>query len=151
MKGRIQALRGQRGFTLIELLVVIVIIGVLIGLAVPVVTSYLERGRDTDRKADVNLIADALEHYYTDNGTYPDTVYGNTTLVDNYNNGDAFPTDPQGDTQYTYTPAPDACTDDCQGFELVADLENDEDQDANADGEYVVESRQSSVEETTST
>lgn len=146
MKERIQALRGQRGFTLIELLVVIVIIGVLIGLAVPVVTSYLERGRDTDRKADINLIADALEHHYTDNGTYPDTVYGNTDLQNNYNNGDAFPTDPQGDTQYTYTPLPDACTTDCQGFELSATLENDQDQDT-ADGsdQYIVESRQSSA------
>lgn len=142
---KIKAMHGQQGFTLIELLVVIVIIGVLIALSVPVVVNYLERGRDTERKADVDLIADAAEQYYTDNNAYPETVYGNTSLEDNYNNSDPFPEDPQGG-QYTYEALPSGCVgDECQGFTITADLENDEDQDADANGDYVIESKQSSA------
>lgn len=146
MKQRIQSIRnGERGFTLIELLVVIVIIGILIGLAVPVVSSFLERGRDTDRKADVEIIADAAEMHYQDNQAYPETVYGNTALQDNYNNGDPFPEDPQGG-QYAYEALPSGCVGgDCQGFQVTAELENTEDPDADSSGNYVVESRQSSA------
>lgn len=63
----------QRGFTLIELLVVIAIIGLLSTLAVVSLNSARAKARDAKRLSDISQIQAALDHYYTDNNTYPQT------------------------------------------------------------------------------
>ncbi|QQG40699.1 MAG: prepilin-type N-terminal cleavage/methylation domain-containing protein [Candidatus Levyibacteriota bacterium] len=70
------AIRLQTGFTLIELLVVIAILGILTAGILVVVNpiDQIQRARDTQRKQELAQIQRALEVYYNDNGTYPDTV-----------------------------------------------------------------------------
>lgn len=64
----------KKGFTLIELLVVIAIIGLLATLAVVSYESSRTKSRDTKRKQDLRAMQKALEIYYMDNNSYPDTA-----------------------------------------------------------------------------
>lgn len=58
------------GFTLTELLIVIVIIGILMGIAVPSYTEYVTKGKRAQAHARLSQIAQLLERSYSDNGTY---------------------------------------------------------------------------------
>ncbi len=64
---------SRRAFTLIELLVVIAIIGLLSTIAVVSLSSTRVNARNTQRKANLVQISKALELYYADNGSYPDS------------------------------------------------------------------------------
>jgi prepilin-type N-terminal cleavage/methylation domain-containing protein len=66
--------KNSAGFTLIELLVVIAIIGLLSTLSLVALNNARQKARDTLRTADVKQIMTALELYYTDKGTYPNSV-----------------------------------------------------------------------------
>src|SRR5437868_3200966 len=60
------------GFTMIELLVVVVIIGVLVGIAVPVYLNYRKGAENKSAASDVRGTISAVEQYYTENAnTYP--------------------------------------------------------------------------------
>jgi prepilin-type N-terminal cleavage/methylation domain-containing protein len=63
--------KNLKGFTLIELLVVISLIGVLATLVLANLSAARERGRDSERKADLRNIQTALRIYYNDYGFYP--------------------------------------------------------------------------------
>lgn len=74
--------KNKRGFTLIELLVVIAIIGLLASIVAVAVNSARKKARDVKRKADIKTIQTALEVYYDDNNSYPnsDLTAGNTIV-----------------------------------------------------------------------
>ena len=61
----------KKGFTLIEFLVVVALIGVLATLVLANLNAARERGRDTERKADLRNIETALHLYYNDKGVFP--------------------------------------------------------------------------------
>lgn len=63
--------KKQSGFTIVELLIVIVIIGILAGLVVTQILGATAKARDTERKTDLDQIANQLEAYYAKNGFYP--------------------------------------------------------------------------------
>jgi len=63
--------KSQQGFTIIELLVVISIIGLLSSIVMYATVSARVKGRDAKRVQDLQVIAQALDMYYQDNGTYP--------------------------------------------------------------------------------
>jgi prepilin-type N-terminal cleavage/methylation domain-containing protein len=60
----------EQGFTLIELLVVMIIIGVLAAIAVPVFLSQRQRAAEATVAADLRTVAQLMETYYVDQGTY---------------------------------------------------------------------------------
>ena len=60
------------GYTFLELLVVIIVIMVLAMILLTTITSSLKRGRDTERKSNINQYKIALENYANEhNGLYP--------------------------------------------------------------------------------
>lgn len=54
---------NKKGFTLVELLVVIVILVIIMSIAIPSVTSSLERSKQKQRTAKIQLIESAAELY----------------------------------------------------------------------------------------
>jgi len=120
---------NQKGFTIIELFVVIVIIGILVALALPNLFAAQARGRDADRKNELKNLQQRLESHFNDNDAYPATLAG----LDPAPTTDET-TGPRSDA-YTYASvAPN------QTYTLTADLENDDDRDADASGNYVLTS-----------
>ncbi len=75
--------RPLTGFTLVEVLVVVVVIGILVTLGTLVYTSIQRSVRDSERHADVTIVAEALEKYYETNGEYPscDNLTGSAATV----------------------------------------------------------------------
>jgi type IV pilus assembly protein PilE len=62
--------RGTGGFTLIELLVAVAIVAILAAIAVPSYQAYVVRGKRAAAKAGLLQVAQAMERYYTANGSY---------------------------------------------------------------------------------
>ena len=67
---------GRGGFTLIEILLVVVIIGILVGLAIPRLGGRVRMAQVAAAKADVENVGMALRLYEVDNGTYPSSLQG---------------------------------------------------------------------------
>lgn len=70
--------KKEKGFTLIELLVVVSIIGVLATIVLSSLSAARGRARDQAIRAHFNQLRTALEIYYLDNNSYPDS-YALTT------------------------------------------------------------------------
>lgn len=64
------------GFTLIEVLLVVVIIGILVGVAIPRLGGRVRQAQIAAAEADVNNIGMALRLYEVDNGSYPSSLQG---------------------------------------------------------------------------
>ncbi len=72
---RYRTLATAGGFTLVEMLVVIVIIGILTALSVVAITAALDKGHQTQIKAEMDQIAAAFEQYKNKYGSYPPNTY----------------------------------------------------------------------------
>lgn len=66
--------RKKLGFTLIELLIVIAIIAILAAIAIPNFLAAQVRSKVSRVKAELRMVAGALEAYYVDNTAYPLTT-----------------------------------------------------------------------------
>lgn len=64
-------IKYKSGFTLIELLVVCAIIAVIATLVLLSYTEAQKKSRDSRRKADLELLSQAVEMYKADKGKYP--------------------------------------------------------------------------------
>ena len=73
--------RRQAGFTLLELLVVIAILGLLMALVAPRVMTLFGNAKEKIAAQSVSQIADVLEFYRLDMGTYPATEQGLQALI----------------------------------------------------------------------
>lgn len=76
---RLRARRAaeDRGFTLIELLVVVVIIGILVGIAIPLYLNYRKGAANKTAESDVRGAISAVEQYYsTNSNAYPTSATG---------------------------------------------------------------------------
>lgn len=88
-----------------------------------------ERGRDTERKSEINMVRSALEQYYNEKNYYPSGDFAGlkTSLVSTYLK--ELPTDPSA-VAYVYAPTGcSARTKRCTGYELRATLESQSDPD----------------------
>ncbi|AKJ63995.1 type II secretion system major pseudopilin GspG [Kiritimatiella glycovorans] len=65
---------AREGFTLIEILLVVVIIGILVGIAVPRFTGRVEQSRVAAAESTLKSISTALDLYELDMGRYPDDL-----------------------------------------------------------------------------
>lgn len=69
-------MKKQSGITLIELMIVVVIIGILATIALPSYRQYIERTRAGDAQSALMSLANAMERYHTQNGTYVGAAVG---------------------------------------------------------------------------
>lgn len=106
---------------MIELLVVTTIIIILTSIGLVSYTAANRSARNGKRKADIEMVRQALVLYRTDNSTYPATnTFANmlTTIAD-YTSSTTV-TDPKNDAIYYYSYSSDGAT-----FTLAARLEPD--------------------------
>lgn len=61
---------SNRGFTLIEIMIVVVILGILLGVALPGYQNSMQKGRRADAKAALLDVANRQEQFMLDQGTY---------------------------------------------------------------------------------
>ena len=73
---KINQINFTAGFTLVELLVVMAIIGILAVISLANFRTSQIKARDAERKNDLRQIANALEAYMSDHGSYPAAVSG---------------------------------------------------------------------------
>lgn len=73
--------RRQAGFTIIEILVVVVIIAILAAFVAPMIMKRPEQARETRARQDVGSIANAMDMYKLDNGSYPTQQQGISALA----------------------------------------------------------------------
>lgn len=109
------------GFTMIELLVVTTIIIVITSIGLVSYTSANRSARNGKRKADLEMVRQALVLYRTDNGTYPSTSNFADMLstISDYTSANSV-TDPKNEGSYIYSYTSDGVV-----FTLTANLEPD--------------------------
>ncbi len=145
LKALSYAVRAQSGFTMIELLIVVAIIA-LVGTAMMMgLQLHTMKARDSRRKADLEKIKIAFEHYYNDNDCYPpadvffnggsepDPGICNQPLAALEPYLKTVPCDPTTGRPYVYAP-PDAG--ECTGYRIYTKLENNNDASIEAVGCY---------------
>lgn len=66
--------RAQAGFTLLEIVVVLAVLATLAGAVVPLVTASRRAEAHLAARAELQAIADALERFYYERGTFPAAV-----------------------------------------------------------------------------
>ncbi len=83
----------RKGFTLIELMVVILIVGILAGVAVPILRGRIDSAKWSEGKAAAGAIATALRAYAAErgvNGTYGTLTVDNLGFTESDLNGTYF-------------------------------------------------------------
>lgn len=70
---------GRRGYTLIELIIVMAIIGILIGIAIPMYTNAIRRSNETLLKNNLFVMRNAIDEYTFDRKMAPQNL---SDLVD---------------------------------------------------------------------
>lgn len=75
-------MKNNKGFTLIELLGAVVILGILMGVAIPAVSKYLQRSKNESYDVMITSIHDGAMSYMMDKNKYPTTGSPLTIYID---------------------------------------------------------------------
>jgi len=95
--------RSSVGFTLLELLVVLVIIGILVTLALPVISGVRARAQRAQCAANLRSLYVATESYIQQNGSWPQIQISDSDSDEqDYANGWISALQPFGPTQKTW-------------------------------------------------
>jgi Tfp pilus assembly protein PilE len=78
----IRIIRGSSAFTLIELVFSILIVMVLILIAYPIYTSYIDKAKLTIATSALDSVQKTLESYHLDNNKYPESFDFNSCIDD---------------------------------------------------------------------
>lgn len=81
MIARRKTRRGPRGFTLIEILITVVAVAILSAIAFPSYQAHVAKGRRADGKAAIMALAQVMERWYTERGTYAGATVGSSGLM----------------------------------------------------------------------
>jgi general secretion pathway protein G len=73
---------SKNGFTLIEIMLVIVIIGIIVGIAVPKISGKLGMATDTAAKASISAVSGAVNQYEMEHLRLPDSLTDLTVQKD---------------------------------------------------------------------
>jgi general secretion pathway protein G len=73
--------RFEKGFTFLEIMFVVVIIGILIGIAVPQFTGKAKKARIMSTQANMKTIDTALSQYEMNVGAFPSSEQGLQALI----------------------------------------------------------------------
>ena len=80
--------RMIRGFTLIEAMIVVALIGIIVAFGYPSYRDQVMKSRRAEGMGELLELADRLERYYSDKGTYvgatPANIFHATTAKGNY-------------------------------------------------------------------
>ncbi|MDO8886491.1 prepilin-type N-terminal cleavage/methylation domain-containing protein [Candidatus Oleimmundimicrobium sp.] len=109
----VRKFKGEKGFTLVELMVVILIIGILVGIAIPVYNQAQAKAKANACKANLRTLDGAIQTYNATTGDYPDVetytdLVANDMLVPDYIK--IAPKCPDSAGIYTYTNATHSVT-----------------------------------------
>jgi len=98
--------RKMKGFTLVELLIVLLILGILIGLAVPRYLAALDKSKETTFCANVRNVLSAVESWRMENATtaYPSDVVLTSTIINSATYFSQPPINPYTGTILKVTP-----------------------------------------------
>jgi type II secretory pathway pseudopilin PulG len=121
----------RNGFTLVELLIVFTIMVTLTMMMIGIFNTVglTARGRDAQRKKDLNRMKVAFEEYFNDKGYFPDTnLLTELQDINNCKSNSIFapylvpwPCDPNGESYHIYV--------ETNKFRIITNLENKKDKD----------------------
>lgn len=74
-------LKKHNGFTLIEVMIVVAIVGILAAIAYPSYQEQVRKSRRADCAGELTLLANAMERFFTLNGTYTGASLGGANPV----------------------------------------------------------------------
>jgi len=69
-----QRFRGGKGFTLVELLLVVIIVGILVGIAVPIYIGQQKKARATEARNFISGVLRGAQAYFQENGKFPSSL-----------------------------------------------------------------------------
>ncbi len=113
----------KSGFTLVELLIVMAILIIMATIMVGIFNAIgiTNKGRDAQRKKDLNRMKIAFEEYFNDKGVFPDTSSFKCKSGDFKPYLDSWPCDPNGTAYNIFIEK--------NKFRIITNLENKKDKD----------------------
>ena len=69
-----RARKNQKGFTLVELMTVVVIIGILVAIALPIMNNVTKAAAQRAHDSNLRTIDGGIQMYYAENSEWPDDI-----------------------------------------------------------------------------